>query len=56
MSDTPLQREFADRDALIVYLANTFADVVGTDDAVAAMVGGRQAALQRLAQIGRAHV
>ena len=51
MSDMPLQREFADRDALIAYLATTFADVVGTDDAVAAMVGGRQAALQRLAHI-----
>lgn len=51
MSDTPLRRDFADRTELISYLKDTFADVVGTDDAVAPLRGGRQVALQRLARI-----
>jgi deoxyribodipyrimidine photo-lyase len=51
MNDTPLQREFADRSALIAYIQATFADVVETDTHVAAPLGGRTQALALLARI-----
>ncbi|MFM7677689.1 MAG: deoxyribodipyrimidine photo-lyase, partial [Roseiflexaceae bacterium] len=51
MNNTPLQREFANRSALIAYLQETFADVVDGDTQVAVLPGGRQAALAVLARI-----
>lgn len=51
MNDTSLQREFANRSALIAYVQETFADVVDGDTQVATLPGGRQAALAMLARI-----
>jgi len=51
MTDTPLQRTFADRAELIAYIQTTFADVVGDDADVSDIIGGLAAAQAALATI-----
>ncbi len=46
-----MRRDFTDRDDLIAYLKSEFPDAAAVDDHVSEMRGGRNAALERLAQV-----